>query len=232
MKKNLVFYFFMLSFLLKAQTFDVLSDGLNPYQGGAVAFYKDLNDILIKNKAEKCSQRYSEMFLANINVDSDNQAFLKNNGDKNCAAVVFEKALSDINKLNKWKKNPELQDGFSIIFYPIDYFENFKHGYTTEKLKEYAEFPGGIAELRNQFIKKFKFPKKNLDKDIRYDVFFNVDAEGNMTNLKLSSNSPDTDYEQNILKAFQKIETKWKPEKFRGNPVNSKYRFPVAFPKN
>ncbi|CAD0222232.1 protein of unknown function [Chryseobacterium sp. JV274] len=88
----------------KAQTFDLLQGDMNPYKGGAVQFYKDLNTVLIESHSEHCNNRMSEMFLAELEIEKGQAKIINKTLSDNCPTAVFVKALNEINKLKKWKK--------------------------------------------------------------------------------------------------------------------------------
>lgn len=231
--KHFFTLFLFLTTLFNAQTFDILSLKLSPYEGGPEQFYKDLNDVLVKNNFKHCNNRFSEMYLAKLEIDNNNNAVLLdiNNNEKNdCAKDLFLSALIEINKMKKWKKISEIQNRFSIIFYPIDFFENYKEGYTTKSLSKDAEFPGGIAEFRNQISKNFIFPSNNNSKGVfQYKVTFKIDTNGNIIDLNVFSEKKNEEIEKNIFSAINNINQKWIPATFRGNPIISKFQIPLNF---
>lgn len=222
----LLFSFISFSFL-NAQTFDFLKGNMEVYNGGPKKFYEDLNMILVEKKIDKCSKKQSEMFLATIKINDTNEAeILNEKKSESCAEKTFSIALLEINKLKNWKKIKDFDNKFSIIYYPIDYFENFKNGYTVDKLKVLASFPGGMLEIRNQLVANLKNLKNN--RQLKAEINFQIDTDGNMINIKVKSQNSDADFENVVKSAVEEITTKWSPEKFRGLPVRSSFRLPIT----
>lgn len=225
----LMLYFATVFSMIKAQTFDVISENSNPYKGGSVQFYKDLNKILIKNNLGHCSNKMSEMFLAEIEIVNQEAQIVNKNLKDDCPTKLFVSGISEINKLKKWKTNANTETKFSIIFYPIDYFENFKEGYTTSALKKTAEFPGGMGEFRNQLISKIKNQKIDNVSGLRIVLKFKVNQQGILNDVKVEEPSDlDIEIKNKIIKAVEQINQKWIPETFRGYPIISNYRIPIG----
>ena len=116
----------------KAQTFDLLQGDMNPYKGGAVQFYKDLNKVLIENHSGRCNNRMSEMFLAELEIEKGQAKIINQTLSDNCPTTVFVKALDEINKLKKWKKGADVQKYVSIMFYPFQKPHPFYHQASAE----------------------------------------------------------------------------------------------------
>ncbi|MDW9382135.1 hypothetical protein [Chryseobacterium sp. JV558] len=212
----------------KAQTFDLLQGDMNPYKGGAVQFYKDLNKVLIENHSERCNNRMSEMFLAELEIEKGQAKIINQTLSDNCPTTVFVKALDEINKLKKWKKGADVQKYVSIMFYPIDYFDNFKENYTTQGLQKYAEFPGGMGGFRNRLITNLKSQNiKNAD-GVTVEIRFKVNQEGVLHDVKIQPNDLQEDIKNKMMKAIGQIAEKWQPESFRGLPVASSFAMRVT----
>lgn len=212
----------------KAQTFDLLTEDINPYNGGAVQFYKDLNEVLIKNNFKPCNNRQSEMFLADIEIVDGEGKIVNKKLNEDCATELFIKAFGEVNKLKKWSNKEGKQSKFSVMFYPIDYFANFKEGYTTKELKKVAEFKGGFGEFRNQLasnLQKQKIKGSNGSKAI---IKFKIDQEGILNNITVEANDLDPSDKEKIIRAVENIKQKWTPETFRGQPVISSYQISIG----
>lgn len=225
--------FFLFAAFCNAQ-FDGLPDRLIPYQDGTIQFYKDLNNILVNNNFKPCNNRPSEMFLARIEIDEKSNATIANydkNQSNDCAKELFANAFTEINKRGKWKYIPESNGKTTVMFYPMDYFENFKEGYTVKSLIESANFPNGIGEFRKMFIDNFLKIQKNTKKKIEYKISFKIDKEGNIFNIRTNSKNPDLEIQKNIITALEQIKTKWNPEKFRGDPITSNFEMPFVISK-
>lgn len=225
-------FFILLSVttFFKAQ-FDQLPENLIPYKGGTVQFYKDLNNVLIENNLKPCNNRPSEMFLAKIEIDEQNVAKIinKNPQANDCSKELFVNAFNEINKLGNWKYISESKGKTSVLFYPMDYFDNFKEGYTVAGLQEDATFPGGTEEFRKKFLENFLKINTENSQNINYQIKFKISAQGEMYNIKISSENPDSEIERNIVLALQEVKTKWSPAKFRGLSLISNHQMSFKF---
>lgn len=225
--KFYLFIFFLTISQLNAQMNDEHSSIVNFYEGGMVQFYKDLNQVFIKNDFERCNNRESEMFVAQIEILNGKAQVNNKNIKEDCPTQLFMKGLIEINKLNKWKAVSDSQNKFTVPFYPIDYFDNFKNGYTPEGLSENAEFPGGIDKFRNLLMKNIK--KQNIKHSgLQIVIRFKISNEGMLYNILIEKpRDLDEDSKIKIIKAVEQIDTKWKPHTFRNAPVISNFRVPI-----
>jgi hypothetical protein len=212
----------------KAQTFDLLQGDMNPYKGGAVQFYKDLNTVLIESHSEHCNNRMSEMFLAELEIEKGQAKIINKTLSDNCPTAVFVKALNEINKLKKWKKGADVQKYVSIIFYPIDYFDNFKENYTTQGLKKSAEFPGGMGEFRNRLLINLKNQNIRNADGVTAEIRFKVNQEGFLQDIIIQPDDLQDDIKNKVMKAVGQITEKWQPESFRSVPITSTYTMRVT----
>ncbi|MFY1047992.1 hypothetical protein [Chryseobacterium sp. GP-SGM7] len=231
MKKCLLFFIVSLVFnILSAQEkfVDKYPRSLDFYEGGSLQFYKDLNDIFIKNKFKRCNNRESEMFVAKIEIVNDVAKINNNDVKDDCPTQLFINGLTEINKLKKWKSLPNSQNKFTIEFYPIDYFENFKNDYTPEGLAKEAEFPGGMDAFRNQLMNNIK--KQNIKNvNLQIIIRFKINNEGVLNNIVIEKpRDLDEVVKRKIIDAVEQINTKWKPFIFRDTPVISSYRIPIS----
>lgn len=223
-----IIFFLSISVFVKAQTFDLLPENTNPYEGGPVQFYKDLNDVLIKNNFKPCNNRPSEMFLADIEIVNGEAKVVNKKFNEDCVTELFLKAFQEVNKLEKWSDNSRKQRKFSILFYPIDYFASFKEGYTTEGLKKEAQFPGGIEEFKNKLSNNVKKQKIKNANGLKVKIRFKVNQEGILNNIYVESGDLDSSDKEKIVEAVEKIDKKWSPETFRGQPLISTYQLSLS----
>ncbi|NML68730.1 hypothetical protein HHL23_02820 [Chryseobacterium sp. RP-3-3] len=229
MKKLIKIIFFLsISVFVKAQTFDLLPEDTNPYEGGSVQFYKDLNDVLVKNNFKPCSNRPSEMFLADIEIVNGDGKIVNKKFNDDCVTKLFLNAFQEVNKLKKWNDSSGKQRKFSIIFYPIDYFSIFKEGYTTEGLKKEAHFPGGIEEFKKQLGNNLKNQKIKNAVGLKVMIRFKVNQEGIINNIHVESGELDSSEKEKIVRAIEKIDKKWNPETFREQPLISTYQLSLS----
>lgn len=215
---------------------DFIPDQYNPYNEGFAKFYKDLNEQLVSNNLKTCEDK-NEHFVANIHINSNNQAEIKSinpNSNGKCAKELFLSGLTDLNKLNNWslKIVPEFNmatTDFEVIFYPSDFFGNFKENYTLLNSQIPAQYLGGINEFRELFAKNFQYPKKKLVGNLKYKVTFDIDTDGSMINIKIKSDTPDSDIDESILQTLKKIDNKkWIPGTIKNIPYKTRVRLPVS----
>lgn len=212
-------------FAVEAQTFDSFEGDRSAYEGGPVQFYKDLNTILMENHFERCGNDTSEKFLAYIEIKKGQGTILNKNPPDNCAAPLFIKAFDEINKLKKWKKVSGIQANTSIVFYPSDYFENFKENYTTERD---SEFPGGMLGLKNQLtsiLKKQNFKNTN---EIKAILSFKISEKGVLNSLTIEPDNLDEEVKNKLIKSVEQLDKSWLPRLHRGVPIESSYRVPIT----
>ena len=74
--------------------------------------------------------------------------------------------------------------------------------------------------------------QKILKSDFSCQISFKIDNQGNMINIKVNSQIPDKQVEENMILALKQIDIKWSPEKFRGIPIISRYTMPVNISKD
>lgn len=224
--KFYIFIFFLTILQLKAQKSEEHFQRTDFYEGGMVQFYNDLNRVLIKNGLEHCNNRESEMFVAQIEIIEGKAQVTNKNIKEDCPTQLFMKGLIEINKLSKWKTVSRSQK-FTIPFYPIDYFDNFKNGYTPEGLSKDAEFPGGMDAFRNLLMENVKRQNiKNLD--VQIIIKFKIITDGVLYNIIIEKPKDlDEGSKNRIIKAVEQIDTKWKPYTFRNTPVISNFRVPI-----
>lgn len=221
-----IIFLLWVSVSIKAQSFDLIPEKENPYQGGAAQFYKDLNDILIKNDFKPCRNRMSEMFSAKIQIIDGKGIITNENIEKDCPSELFIKAFDELNRLKKWNEHSEKKKSFSVIFYPVDYFGNFKEGYTPEGLKKDAQFPGGLSKFRELVGSNLK--KQNINNTGKTAVVhFKINTDGVLSQIIVESADLDNGEKEKIIKAVEKVNKKWSPMTFRNNPVTSSYRLSV-----
>ncbi|REC46024.1 energy transducer TonB [Chryseobacterium sp. 5_R23647] len=221
-----VFLFLLNTILFKAQILDEYPKNQDFYEGGMAQFYKDLNQVFIKNGLERCNNRESEMFVAQIEIVDGKAQVTNKNIKEDCPTQLFMKGLIEINKLNNWKMVSDSQK-FTIPFYPIDYFDNFKNGYTPEGLSKNAEFPGGMDVFRNLLMENIK--KQNIkNPGVQIVIRFKISKDGVLYNIIIENPKDlDEDLKNKIIKAVEQIDTKWKPYTSRNTPVISNFRVPI-----
>jgi protein TonB len=98
-------------------------------------------------------------------------------------------------------------------------------------ITEDAQFPGGKKALEKFIQKNFVYPKKALrdEKGGIAKIYFEIDKEGNMSNVKLLKGfDPECDAEAiRVVKLMESI--KWTPAKQNGRAGRQKRSIPINF---
>lgn len=90
-----------------------------------------------------------------------------------------------------------------------------------------AVFPNGIEAFKKLIFKKFRLRKVQVSEKTVCQVFFTVDANGNITKIKAIGDNPSLNKES--IRAVSKIKEKWVPAEINGIKVQSVYRVPLTF---
>ncbi|MDR2237500.1 MAG: hypothetical protein LBE92_15375 [Chryseobacterium sp.] len=163
------------------------------------------------------------MFVAEIQIAEGKGEIMNKKNEEDCSSELFIKAFNEINKLEKWDSRPEKKKDFSILFYPIDYFGNFKEGYTPEGLKKEAQFPGGIDAFKSELNSNVKKQKiKSTGKSAV--IHFKINTEGDISQIIIESSDLNLEEKEKIIKAVEKTDKKWIPGTFRNTPVIFSHR--------
>jgi len=89
-----------------------------------------------------------------------------------------------------------------------------------------AEFAGGLNGFRSKFEQGFDNESMEGEGTVKTEVTFVVERDGSLTAVKASgSNSSFNKEAERTVKA---IKGKWTPAKVNGQPVRSRFRFPVS----
>lgn len=96
-------------------------------------------------------------------------------------------------------------------------------------VEELPEFPGGASAFMKWITTNLKYPKSAQNSKIegRVVVSFIVDAEGNVTNLRLEK-SPNRTLGVEVIKIMGKM-PKWKPGTQNGKPCKAMIAVPINF---
>lgn len=99
----------------------------------------------------------------------------------------------------------------------------------TDVVEQMPEFPGGIKALMKWLEENLMYPKDLVDMKIQGEikVSFWVDAEGNVLEPRVSENG-NPQLEQIVLSTIKEM-PKWKPGKWKGDPVTVCVTLPIRF---
>ena len=92
------------------------------------------------------------------------------------------------------------------------------------------EFPGGQKALFDYLRFNTRYPKQAYRKGIEGRVVcqFVVKKNGKVSNVKVVRSSGDKSLDREAVRVIRSM-PKWKPAKYQGKPVSTKYSCPVTF---
>lgn len=92
-----------------------------------------------------------------------------------------------------------------------------------------AVFPNGIDAFKKLIHQNFRLRKVQISEKTECQVFFTIDADGNITKISAIGDNPSLNKES--IRAVSKIKVKWAPAEINGVKVRSFYRVPLTFSK-
>jgi protein TonB len=95
-----------------------------------------------------------------------------------------------------------------------------------ESVDQSAEFPGGINSFRSKFQNNFDSGNLEGEGTLKTEVTFVVEKDGTLTQVK--ANGSNADFNREAEATVKGIKTKWTPGKVNGQPVRSRFRFPIT----
>jgi len=96
---------------------------------------------------------------------------------------------------------------------------------------ESAEFPGGMAKLKEFIVANLRMPDKVKEMGIQGKCFlqFAVDVDGSISDVTIRRGVPDCiECDEEAIRMVKSM-PKWIPGKIAGQPVNSTFNLPVLF---
>ena len=96
----------------------------------------------------------------------------------------------------------------------------------TYALDKTPEFPGGISEFLKTVGKKFVTPELEEAKTIKILVFFIIEKDGSLSNIKVPKD-PGFGLGTEAIRVLKSIVVKWEPGMVKGNPVRTLYSLPI-----
>lgn len=211
--------------------------GQEAYVGGNKQLYKDIHQVLLDNKFEKCIDS-TQSYKVKLIVKQDASILFVKNSDsvyihKNKCAYELSKQV--LKYLTNWKaaehKTGKLNAMYEFDFFPSDLFENYEENYIGIHIdKSIPQFPGGIEEFRKQFQKNFNTSDINFKGTIKSEIFFSIGLDGSLTNIIVKTNPYNSKFEKNILEAIKRIKGKWiLPKSYSSQGKPYQMRFPISF---
>ena len=214
-KITLVFLF--LGSVLHAQNIlDEYPKGQTFYKGGEVTFYKEVHDLLKEKKFSECAE--NEIYVARILVtDQGKVKVIKDSDVANIAKnkCAHQLSLEIIKGLHNW--SPAEVKGFQFgaisefVLYPKDVMSNYTEGYMASNYITAPRYPGGYKAFSKIFNSNFKslFNDYVIKGDVNLEYY--VDENGYLTNLRIYPAIHEITFNQNALRAFQRLKKQWQP---------------------
>ena len=88
-------------------------------------------------------------------------------------------------------------------------------------------FPGGINEFLKTVGKKFVAPEMDEAKTMRVIVFFIIEKDGTLSNIKVA-NDPGFGIGAEAIRVLKAIKTKWEPGYMGNQPVRTSFSLPIV----
>ncbi|MPT30305.1 MAG: energy transducer TonB [Chryseobacterium sp.] len=95
-----------------------------------------------------------------------------------------------------------------------------------ESVDQNAEFPGGTNAFRSKFSNNFDSGSLEGEGTLKTEITFVVEKDGSLTQVKATG--PNSDFNREAEATVKGIKTKWTPGKVNGQPVRSRFRFPIT----
>ncbi|QCX53396.1 energy transducer TonB [Elizabethkingia sp. JS20170427COW] len=94
-----------------------------------------------------------------------------------------------------------------------------------EVVDQQADFNGGLNKFRNLFQSNFDPSAVEGEGTLETVVTFVVERDGSLSQVKASGSN--SDFNREAERAVKSVKGKWSPGKLNGQPVRSRFRFPV-----
>lgn len=96
-----------------------------------------------------------------------------------------------------------------------------------ERVDQGADFgSGGLNGFRNKFQENFDNESMEGEGSVKTEITFIVERDGTISNVKATGSN--STFNKEAERAIKAIKGKWNPGKVNGEPVRSRFRFPVT----
>ncbi len=96
-----------------------------------------------------------------------------------------------------------------------------------ESVDQAADFTGGgINGFRKKFIDGFDNGSVEGEGTLKTEITFVVERDGSLTQVKATGSN--SDFNREAERTIKSIKQKWNPGKVNGQPVRSRFRFPIS----
>lgn len=94
-----------------------------------------------------------------------------------------------------------------------------------EHVDQPADYVGGLNKFRNAFSQNFDQSNVDADGDVSAMITFVVERDGSLT--QVVATGPNKSFNKECERAVKAVRGRWNPGKVQGQPVRSRFRFPV-----
>lgn len=206
-------------------------EGQDSYKGGLTQMYKEMKEVLLKNNPQGCENK-NEVLAIKVLVDENEKIKLVYEPDTtaiNNNKCAFDLAKNTLKFTSNWQA--ATVDGKKVkaitrfIFAPNDII----NGSFPDGQSNVAEFPGGINNYREKFMRCFDVRGYTYSDDVRFVMNFEINTLGEIQNIFIDTkidNQSFLDMVTNCVKGPKKI--KWKPAEYKGTPFVSQFKLPIS----
>ena len=99
--------------------------------------------------------------------------------------------------------------------------------FTSNSVEVNPSFPGGINEFLKTVGKKFVAPEMDEERTMRVIVFFIVEKDGSLSNIKVA-NDPGFGIGAEAIRVLKAIRTKWEPGYMGNQAVRTSFSLPIV----
>lgn len=225
------------SSIFNAQILDEYPKNQDFYEGGNVQFYKEINEILVKNKSEECNT--NEIYQPRIIVTKEATVqIIKDYDEENITKnkCAYDKAMFILKNLSKWKPAVVQDNKFGaiteFIIYPKDLMGNYKEGYNADRYVIGAQYPKGFKAFNKDFHDNFMALFSDYHINGKVNLEFYINQNGEIINPRIYPPIDNKSFNVDFMRTLSRLKKRWKPALYSNIPIKDRIAFPVNFSIN
>ena len=235
--KKIYFLFLFLPFVFNAQILDHYPQQQSFYKGGTSQLYKDIHQIILDKKIEKCANP-KELYLLKLLLTKEGEIKLVKDFDtvnvaaNQCAfdlSKTFAINLQNKNWIPAMVKNQKFSSIVELIIFPDDLFEKFRRGYQPYQFYSPATFKDGKEKGSEKFHNTFQSLFADYNLSGRFYLDFYIDKDGEIVSPSLQPEVTNQTFKNEVFRTLKRLNHQWNPATFQGIPVKSKISVPLGF---
>ena len=151
--------------------------------------------------------------------------------------VKFQKQVKDKFKIISGESKPPILCALPTVSYPESIIAEYNNStqeiteddtiYMGAAIETSANYPGGINNFYQFFIKEFKAPKEAENFKTPIIVSFVIDKDGSLSSFDIPKNA-NPQIGSEIIRVL-KLSPKWIPSEQNGKKTRTKYSLPISF---